>query len=505
MKKKFIISLFVILIILALPISVFAHSGRTDSDGGHKDNNNKSGLGSYHYHHGYGPHLHTNGICPYSPKDTISISNAPSSMKIGDSVDLSWDITYYSGSSTVSWDSSDSSVISVSTSGLLKAEGVGTAIITATMLNGEYSFNVSVYPVLVESITLTGIVERIEIDTELNIGAMIAPSNATDKSLIWASSNESIATIDSNGNIKALASGNTIISVYAVGGIRETFPLEVYEILTEKIQIDKDNYNIPIGSEVSFPVSIIPLDASRSDYKVTSTNEDIITYASDKLIAKAIGHAEIIITCQGLKKVISIEVYEIPAEKINIYPMTLSLEMNTTYQLSATIMAANTTDKTLVWTSSDPNIVSVDQTGFVSSLAPGEAVIFLECQGLIAEVPIEVSIIEIEKIEIDLSEIQNLMIGDSVTPLIHITPTDATYQEFELISSDQNILAIENKSITAVGNGKATLSVRILETGKIENFDIQVKSSSNVYIVVMIILLGSGCIILIRKRNTPKQ
>lgn len=43
-----------------------AHSGGTDSQGGHRDNKNVSGLGSYHYHHGYGPHLHEGGVCPYA-------------------------------------------------------------------------------------------------------------------------------------------------------------------------------------------------------------------------------------------------------------------------------------------------------------------------------------------------------------------------------------------------------------------------------------------------------
>ncbi|MEY8336729.1 YHYH domain-containing protein [Lachnospiraceae bacterium 62-35] len=48
-------------------ITAEAHSGRTDSQGGHKDNKNKSGLGSYHYHcGGYPAHLHTNGVCPYA-------------------------------------------------------------------------------------------------------------------------------------------------------------------------------------------------------------------------------------------------------------------------------------------------------------------------------------------------------------------------------------------------------------------------------------------------------
>ncbi|KMT22971.1 YHYH domain-containing protein [Clostridium cylindrosporum] len=71
MKKK-ISALFIALTLLfgnsVVTISADAHSGRTDSRGGHRDNKNKSGLGSYHYHHGYGPHLHKNGKCPYKKK-----------------------------------------------------------------------------------------------------------------------------------------------------------------------------------------------------------------------------------------------------------------------------------------------------------------------------------------------------------------------------------------------------------------------------------------------------
>lgn len=53
--------------IITPPLTTEAHSGRTDSRGGHKDNKNKSGLGSYHYHCGGHPaHLHPNGVCPYS-------------------------------------------------------------------------------------------------------------------------------------------------------------------------------------------------------------------------------------------------------------------------------------------------------------------------------------------------------------------------------------------------------------------------------------------------------
>lgn len=63
--KRFISAAIAVVTVACLTLCVGAHSGGTDSNGGHRDNKNKSGLGSYHYHHGDGPHLHPNGVCPY--------------------------------------------------------------------------------------------------------------------------------------------------------------------------------------------------------------------------------------------------------------------------------------------------------------------------------------------------------------------------------------------------------------------------------------------------------
>ena len=61
-------------------VVVSAHSGRTDSSGGHHDYKNKSGLGSYHYHcNGNPPHLHKNGNCPYSAKPKTGSAAKPKS------------------------------------------------------------------------------------------------------------------------------------------------------------------------------------------------------------------------------------------------------------------------------------------------------------------------------------------------------------------------------------------------------------------------------------------
>ncbi len=65
MKKRLTCVLVAFIMVFGAAMSALAHSGRTDSSGGHRDNKNKSGLGSYHYHcGGYPPHLHTDG-CPY--------------------------------------------------------------------------------------------------------------------------------------------------------------------------------------------------------------------------------------------------------------------------------------------------------------------------------------------------------------------------------------------------------------------------------------------------------
>ena len=84
MMKKFFkkISIYTMTAMLAfstVPGTVQAHSGRTDSSGGHHDNKNVSGLGSYHYHCGGHPaHLHDGGVCPYSGSAATSDTSTTS-------------------------------------------------------------------------------------------------------------------------------------------------------------------------------------------------------------------------------------------------------------------------------------------------------------------------------------------------------------------------------------------------------------------------------------------
>lgn len=163
-RTKIISILLIVLSVILMGVNVYAHSGKTDSRGGHKDNKNKSGLGSYHYHcGGYPAHLHTNGVCPYSSssssnKTSTSSSSASSqkttstvvtdiiinenltSMEEGESRRLTVTITPNNATDkSIVWKSSDESIATVSTAGKVVAKKYGTVRITATTSNGKAS------------------------------------------------------------------------------------------------------------------------------------------------------------------------------------------------------------------------------------------------------------------------------------------------------------------------------------------------------------------------------
>lgn len=176
-NKKTISILLAILTIISIGVNSYAHSGRTDSSGGHKDNKNKSGLGSYHYHCGGHPaHLHTNGVCPYS-------SSSPSSK-----------------SSTSS--SSSSSTKTTST--------VPTTIVVTDIKINENATSMKEG----ESQKLT---------------AKITPDDATDKNITWKSSDESIATVSKTGEVVAKKYGTVDITATSSNGKTSTIKIDIKE------------------------------------------------------------------------------------------------------------------------------------------------------------------------------------------------------------------------------------------------------------------------------------
>lgn len=232
--KKYLKKVLIVLGILAMLFSnaVYAHSGRTDANGGHKDNKNKSGLGSYHYHCGGHPaHLHTNGVCPYSSSSSSSSKSDKSSN--------SSSVTKSSGSSSSS------------------SSNNKTSTLEPTIINAE-------------SIQINENVKEINVGESEELTANIFPTNTTDKRIVWKSSNENILDITESGQITAKGIGEVEIIANTSNGKTDSIKIYVKEkkeennnVMLNKIA-DKNNINniVSNNSEESSPiVGVIVLGA----------------------------------------------------------------------------------------------------------------------------------------------------------------------------------------------------------------------------------------------------
>lgn len=129
---------------------------------------------------------------------------------------------------TVTWTSSNTSVATVSKGSGTEMETItvtahikGTAIITATCGEKTATCTITVTdstPVAVTGVSLNKSTTSLTVGSNETLIATITPSNATDKSVSWSSSVQSVATVNSDGKVTAIATGTTVITVTTTDG-----------------------------------------------------------------------------------------------------------------------------------------------------------------------------------------------------------------------------------------------------------------------------------------------
>ena len=131
----------------------------------------------------------------------------------------------------VVWESSDPSIISVNPDGTYEAVSIGTATVTATYSTELISsIEIEVTPVVVESIALTSnwdIATPFCRKNSMNLSAEILPVDAADKSIVWVSSDESVATVSQKGVVTAVYAGTATITATSANGVQGHFEITV--------------------------------------------------------------------------------------------------------------------------------------------------------------------------------------------------------------------------------------------------------------------------------------
>ena len=131
---------------------------------------------------------------------------------------------------TVTWYSSDETIATVSSSGLVTMVKPGTAVITAKTVNGKTAkCEVTVLPIEVSGITLSESNIRLEAGKTQQLTATVFPDDATNKTVTWTSSNAAVAKVSSSGVVTAIRTGNATITAKS-GNVSASCSIEVYEI-----------------------------------------------------------------------------------------------------------------------------------------------------------------------------------------------------------------------------------------------------------------------------------
>lgn len=124
---------------------------------------------------------------------------------------------------TITWTTSDANIVGVDQTGAILAKATGKATITATTFSGGYTATtkVSVKGAGVDSVTVTSSndITKISAGETLQLTATVAPDTATDKTVTWSSSDESIATVDANGLVTGVKHSDNAVTITATSNI----------------------------------------------------------------------------------------------------------------------------------------------------------------------------------------------------------------------------------------------------------------------------------------------
>ena len=131
----------------------------------------------------------------------------------------------------VTWESSDTKVVTVD-NGLVTAVAEGTATITVTTADGGKTATCEVTVTQpaktpVTSVTLDKTSLTLDVGGSDTLTATVKPDDATNKAVTWSTSNENVATVDQNGNVKAVGAGTATITAVASDGSGKTATCEV--------------------------------------------------------------------------------------------------------------------------------------------------------------------------------------------------------------------------------------------------------------------------------------
>ncbi len=279
--------------------------------------------------------------------------------------------------------------------GMVRGVNAGTTEISVITQDGGFTARATVtVEVPVTFLNLSKTTMAIERFSKGQLTATVLPADATNPGVTWTSSNPAVATIlpgtDPNPNdgihfvlIDARKVGQAIISATTLeNGYQAECTVNVWETPATGISVTPESATMQKGSQLQLNATVLPPDAT--DKKVTwlSNNTGVATVEADTGLVTAVNYGLTAITARTISGGFTAHteiLVAVPVSGVTLNQTNITFDMGDVgATLTATVIPANATNQAVHWSSSNPAIFSVDQSGkitLVSFIERAEGVI----------------------------------------------------------------------------------------------------------------------------------
>ncbi len=418
-------------------------------------------------------------VVDYIPVSSMTLNFTSIIVKTGHVVILEPIFTPEGAYDKVIWSSSDESVATVY-HGVVRAISAGTATITATTVTDGVTATCVVTVVgegvvNVKSVSLNTDEATIGVGDKVTLVATVLPANATNKAVIWSSSDESVATV-SNGVVTGIAPGITTITVTTVdGGKTATCEVTVVFVPVEGVNLVSDEVTINVGDTATLTYTITPSNATNKAVTWSTSDSSVVTVNNGVITGIKAGTATITVTTVdgGKTDTCKVTVIEktpsvIPVTGVTLDQTSKTIGLAEEFTLVATVLPSDATNKAVYWSTSDASVATVTN-GLVRGVGLGTATITVTTADGAKTATCEVTVVEadipVTGVSVGPAETE-VYVGSTVTLIATITPANATNQNVTWSSADSSIASVDkNGVVTGIAVGSTTVTVTTEDGG----------------------------------------
>lgn len=298
--------------------------------------------------------------------------------------------------------------------------------------------NIPAPAVLVADITVSSDTTTVAPGGTVHMTATVKPDNATNRDVKWSVSGN--ATIDESTGLVTVnsnaASGDTItVTATAQDGsnVFGTGTLTVGDVKVTKINITSGT-SVTVNGQLVLTAEVEPSNASNKDITWTSADSDYVTVSGNIVTGKKEGTATITATAKdgsGVLASYKISVVPVAVESVSLNKSSTSIPAGSSETLIATVNPSTATDKTVMWTSSDVSVATVDSNGKVTAVKEGTAKITATAGGKSATCDVTVTKAASVRIDVSSNLVNNTITARGSNMVLYAN----VYKDNQLITS----------------------------------------------------------------------